>query len=395
MDTTDNSNESPPLASDALLRAVLQTAVDAIISIDPRGMILHANEACTPMFGYPQSELLGQNIKKLMPARFADQHDGYLENYLETGIRQIIGIGREVVGKKRDGTEFPIHLAVSEIEVDGQQVFTGIIRDISELKAAEAKLAEMNQNLEQIVEQQTQELREVHAELVQNEKFSTLGKVAGGIAHEIRNPLNAVKTSAYYLLHAREPSVAKVTEHLSRIDRQVTIIDNVVTALTDVARLPDADLRPIEIIRVLKSAVGSVGLAGNIDTQWQLESPTTSVFADETQVVIAFTNLVRNARDAMPDGGVLQITTRREGNLLRISFADTGQGVPLELHKVIFEPLYTTKAKGMGLGLSITKAIVEKNKGDLDFTSDVGVGSTFSIRLNAEPQDQTAHDSTA
>ena len=379
------ASDSIEVDSAVLLQAVLETAVDAIVTINQRGIIQAANPACCRMFGYSIEELLGQNVKLLMPQAIRVEHDGYLAKYLATGNRKIIGVGREIEALRKDGTTFPMHLAVSESDVGGQKLFTGIVRDISDLKSAEARLEQMNQDLELLVEQRTCELKEVQAELVRNEKFSTLGKVAGGIAHEIRNPLNAVKTSAYYLLHASQPSVEKVTEHLTRIDRQVTIIDNVITALSDVARLPDANLNPINIIPVLKNSVQSVHAGPGMETLWRLppESEVPHAFVDETQIVIAFANLVRNARDAMGGGGTLEIKVSVGQNSLRIDFADSGPGVPEGMRDQIFEPLVTTKAKGMGLGLSISKAIVEKNKGKIWFENRPEGGSVFSILLQA------------
>jgi len=366
----------------ARLEAILNNAVDAIITIDDRGLIDSANPATEKLFGYQTEEIVGKNVKILMPNPYHDEHDGYLKNYQDTGIRKIIGIGREVVGQRKDGTVFPMHLAVSEIQLGERRLFTGIVRDISDLKKAERELAEANDRLEENVRLRTAELHEAQADLVRSEKFATLGKVSGGIAHEIRNPLNAVKTSAYYLLNAKSASPEKVEEHLHRIDRQVTVIDNVVTALSDVARMPDADLCPVNLSKLLRNVVSTVELPSNISVKFELPEDLPKVLVDVNQIVIAFRNLLRNARDAMIlEGGMLRVVADVSDESVTFRIIDSGTGIEPEILKKILEPLFTTKARGLGLGLSITREIVEKNKGSLSVESEVGKGSRFGIQL--------------
>ncbi len=496
-----------------MLEAIHQTAVDAIVTINQAGQIESVNPATEKLFGYEANELVGQNVKMLMPNPYQQEHDGYIRNYLSTGVKKIIGVGREVPGKHKDGTIFPVHLAVSEIKVGDQALFTGIIRDLTKFKLLEAqqttlgriiedslnevyifdtdnlrfiqvnhgarhnlgysldelreltpvdikpefdepafrKLLEplltgkqeqmhfdtchlrkdgttyevevhmqlstylnkpvfvaiildvterrnverlfkqqqqkMQVELERLVETRTAELRQAQADLVSSEKFSTLGKVAGGIAHEIRNPLNAIKTSAYYLINAKDPSAEKVAEHLDRIDRQVTQIDNVVTALSDVAKLPEAKLTPVDMEKIVQAAVSSSNLLSNIHVTFDLPEDLPKVLVDEQQIVIAIKNLIRNAREAMEQGGTLTISATAGDERVELTVSDTGIGVPLEDIDRILEPLYTTKARGMGLGLSITRAIVEKNLGTLRIQSEPGKGSRFSIGLKRHAEE--------
>jgi two-component system sensor kinase FixL len=366
----------------AVLAAILENAVDAIINITPQGTIDSVNPAAVEMFGFSADEMIGRNIKMLMPNPYRDEHDGYLAKYNAGGPRKIIGVGREVTGQRKNGSTFPMHLAVSEIKVDDKHLFTGIVRDISDLKCAQQELAAANEQLEDRVKQRTAELREAQADLVRAEKFATLGKVSGGIAHEIRNPLNAVKTSAYYLLNAKSPSEDKIREHLERIDRQVSTIDNVVTALSDVAKLPDANLKATRLGETLRTAVGSVGLPSRISVEFEFGKSLPDVLVDESQIMIAFKNLIRNARDAMPGKGTLSLQASTTDDSVSFHFSDTGTGISTENLERILEPLFTTKARGMGLGLSITRAIVEKNKGQLSVESEVGKGSCFTITLS-------------
>jgi two-component system sensor kinase FixL len=367
----------------AQLQAILENAADAVVTIDQQGIIDSVNPATERLFGYAQDELLGRNVNILMPAPWREEHDGYIRNYCRTGVARIIGVGREVAGQRKDGSTFPLHLAVSEAWLGNRRLFTGIVRDISELKRAEARLARLNEELENRVQMRTRQLQEAQAELVKNEKFSTLGKVSGGIAHEIRNPLNAVKTSAYYLLNATNASPAKIREHLERIDRQVMLIDNVVTALADVARLPDARPTRVALQPFVRAALSSLNLPGMIQLEIDVPDHLPCVRADQSQLEIAFLNLVRNARDAMPEGGRLIIGGRVTDDYVELSVTDNGTGIPAADLEKVLEPLFTTKARGMGLGLPITRAIVEKNLGTLHMDSELGHGSTFSIRLPA------------
>ena len=213
------------------------------------------------------------------------------------------------------------------------------MRDISDLKAVEKELANINEQLEDRVRQRTAELKEVQSDLLRSEKFATLGKVSGGIAHEIRNPLNAVKTSAYFLLNANSPTEEKTREHLERIDRQVSLIDNVVTALSDVAKLPDAQLVSADLRLVLKSSLSAVGLPANVDAVLELPEDLPNVMVDANQIVIACKNLIRNARDAMPDGGKLSISATVQDERVAFHFTDTGTGISPENLQQILEAL--------------------------------------------------------
>lgn len=379
--TVNDENRSTNIHREKL-GSILANAVDAIITIDDSGIVESVNPATEKLFGFQAKEIVGNNVSMLMPNPYRDQHDGYLKNYIESGFKKIIGIGREVVGQRKDGSTFPMHLAVSEIQFEGKRLFTGIVRDISDLNEVEERLAEVNEQLEDRVRERTSELHQAQADLVQSEKLATLGQVSGGIAHEIRNPLNAVKTSAYYLSHANEPSPEKVQEHLDRIDRQVTIIDNVITALSDVAKLPEANLRPVDIEKLLRSVIGTTTLPADIDVKFMFADELPNCVADENQIPIAFRNLVRNARDAMPDGGTINIGAQTVEDFIDVFVEDKGVGIPTQNLERILEPLFTTKAGG--LGLAITRAILKKNRCKLVVESEEGKGSRFAVLIPAQ-----------
>jgi two-component system sensor kinase FixL len=192
-----------------------------------------------------------------------------------------------------------------------------------------------------------------------------------------------VKTSVYYLLHAQTASPDKIRGHLERIDRQVGVANDVITALSDFARLPLPHIDPVRVEDCLREALDVNPMSPNIAVDCRIESPTLTVLGDRAQLQIVFGNLLRNARDAMPEGGVLHVAAVREGSQIVVNVRDTGTGIAEEDLSQVLEPLFSTKAKGIGLGLPITHDIVRRHQGTLTFSSQVGVGSTFTVRLNA------------
>jgi signal transduction histidine kinase len=220
------------------------------------------------------------------------------------------------------------------------------------------------------------------------DRLAAIGQVAGGVAHELRNPLNVVKTSVYYLVNARNPSPEKKAEHLQRIERQVTLADGVITALSSFARLPVPNLRPFRVATCLQEAleVNPVGEKCLVTMDCPEDLP--PALGDPDQVRIVLGNLIRNAREAMGDGGQLTITARRADSTVVVNVADTGAGIEPDRLSKIMEPLYSTKARGLGLGLAIARSILEKNQGSLRVVSEVGRGSTFSVTLRAAQQEE-------
>ncbi len=233
------------------------------------------------------------------------------------------------------------------------------------------------------------------AQQQRTERLAAIGQMAGGLAHELRNPLNVIKTSAYYLRRAREPAAAKVEEHLERIERQVRAADEVITALSNFARMPMPSLEPVQLHHLLNQVLGQEGLLPESDTpptnglQLTLDLPPDlpAVKADPAQLVIVFANLIRNAREAMTAGGHLQVRARvpggDTGTSVEVQVIDDGPGIPEPELPRILEPLFTTKARGIGLGLALCRGILEKHQGQLQVTSVPGQGATFTVRLPA------------
>lgn len=214
-----------------------------------------------------------------------------------------------------------------------------------------------------------------------SDRLAAIGQVAGGVAHELRNPLNVVRTSAYYLLHARNAKPEKITEHLQRIDQHVAVADGVITALSNFAKMPLPELHPFPIERCIKEALESNPLTDTIRVTLDFQEGIPPALGDIDQIRIVFANLIRNARDAMPEGGHLTVSASKVGDGVDIEIRDTGVGVAPQNLSRLMEPLYSTKARGLGLGLALSRAILDKNSGRLSVASELGAGSTFTVHL--------------
>ena len=223
------------------------------------------------------------------------------------------------------------------------------------------------------------------------ERMATLGQVAGGLAHELRNPLNVVKTSVYYLKNARSVSAEKHAEHLQRIGRGVDRADAVITALSSFARLPAPESRPIPLRESIREALEANPPGSTVEVDVEIPDDV-GALVDPTQLQIVLGNLIRNACEAMPDGGRLKLRCRRDSDgHVALDVEDTGVGMGPELLDRVTEPLYSTKARGLGLGLAITRAILEKNGGALHIASEPGVGSTFTVVLSESRDTRGPH----
>jgi signal transduction histidine kinase len=226
---------------------------------------------------------------------------------------------------------------------------------------------------------------EYASRLQRNERLAAIGQVAGGVAHELRNPLNVIKTSVYYLLSARNPTPEKKAEHLQRIERHVVLADGVITALSNFAKMPVPNLAPFPVGRCVQEALDANPPPDKVQVVLDCPPSLAPVLADIDQVRIVFANLIRNAREAMPGGGRLSVTARQAGDAIAVEVADTGVGIPPDQLSRVTEPLYSTKARGLGLGLSLARAILDKNGGTLRVASEAGKGSTFTVFLKAAP----------
>jgi signal transduction histidine kinase len=321
--------------------------------------------------GEAQIARLKQTLRQWLEELFSGNYDrAYVERRWRVGLRHVeIGLNQvftnAALSRLRRGLLIVLH-----------QEWRGTPDEAIASRAALNTLIDLDLAIIEDAYQTEYQRRQAAAE-----RLATIGKVAGGIAHELRNPLNVVKTSVYFLLNAKNAAPEKVKSHLQRIERQVEVADGVITALNDFARLPIPQLEPVEVEPCLKEIVEILALPGDIEIEWSIASPPPAVLADRRQLQIVLSNLIRNARDAMPQGGKLHLAAARQGHRIEITVQDSGVGISPENVTRILEPLYSTKAKGIGLGLSIASEILARHHGSLQVVSEPGRGATFTIHL--------------
>jgi signal transduction histidine kinase len=260
--------------------------------------------------------------------------------------------------------------------------------DITQRKRAERELRDLKDSLERQVGERTAALRKALERNSQQEKLAAIGRLAGGVAHEIRNPLAAMKNAVYYLNMALENPDATVLETLALLDREIARSENVISSLLGLAHPGRMVRSDVDVNQVLIECLRQRPPAG-IEVKTDLEDASIPVRADPAQIAIIFGNIIRKAYEAMPEGGRLSLSTRTEGGWVRVTFKDTGTGITREELGRIFEPLMTTKAAGTGLGLPVAKTLVEGHGGSIEVDSEPGKGSTFTIRLPQKPQSRT------
>jgi len=352
------SNDSARTLAEARWRAIINSAVDGIIVINAGGAIESFNAAAERLFGYSQHEVVGHNVSMLMPAPYQEEHDAYLSRYLNTGERRIIGIGREVTGRRRDGTTFPVHLSVGEAIVDGQRHFTGILHDLTARAALEERFREQT-------------------------SLARLGEMAAVIAHEVKNPLTAVR-GAIQVIGGRLPSDSKDGPIIAEIIARLDTLNELLHDLLLFARPPHPKLSKVAIAPLLEM----VGELLSKDPAFKSlhidiagEAPP---FPGDVELLkIVFQNLFINAAQAMQGNGTIRVRIGSTGDWHTITIADTGPGIPAAVRQKLFQPFQTTKARGTGLGLSIAKRIVEAHAGTIAVDCPPTGGTIVSVRLPA------------
>lgn len=390
-------------ASEARIHALLEAAVDGIISIDERGIIQTINPAGQRLFGYAEEELIGLNVKILMPSPYRNEHDGYLARYLDTGVKKIIGIGREVIGLRRDGTTFPMDLSVAEARLENERIFVGIIRDITDRKRAEHVLRESKEVLERAVselEAKNEEVRTMTQQLWHAAKLASVGELAASIAHELNNPLGTVSLRIESVL-GRTPPDDPRRRALEIIAQETRRMGDLVANLLQFARRGSEQISTVDVREELSKAVELIQhhlRKHLINVVQALDADTPTIYADRQKLRQVFLNLLSNASDAMPEGGTLTLRTQptalRNGTPgVQIEFSDTGIGIAAGYLAKVIEPFFTTKeeGKGTGLGLAICRRVVQEHSGSMEIASEVGRGTTVRIVLpikngrNVEP----------
>ena len=372
------SDQYRPMAV-AELHALLDAAVDAIVVIDEGGKITTFNKAAERMFGYAASDVIGQDISILMGEPDRTQHAGHLARYRSTGEARIIGVGREVQGRRANGETFPVALSVGEaVDASGRR-FVGILRDLSNQRAAE------------------QRTRALEVRLAQVDRFNLMGEMAAGIAHEINQPLSAIATyaqAAKRMMDHEQPNMATMREICTKIDDQARRAGQVIENLRKFIRKQEIRTQSLDVGKVVRDVLNLIEAdahAEGIPVRVDAAEGLPTVRADAVQLQQVLLNLTRNSVDAMRGGlgkdrGILIATQRSERGGVRITVTDHGHGVSRQLGDNIFHPFVTTKREGLGVGLAISRTIVQSYEGSLTYADNPEGGAIFSIELPAEKE---------
>ncbi len=356
----------PP--AEALLRSILATVPDALLVIDERGRIELFSAAAERLFGYAAGEAIGRNVSLLMPAPHREEHDGYIARYRTTGEQRIIGIGRVVVGQRKDGSTFPMELSVGEVNLPGMRRFTGFVRDLTERQEREHRLDELQ------------------SELIHIARLNELGQMVSALAHEVNQPLTAL---VMYLNGLRRLLAAGtqdgVQQAMEGIADQADRARQIIRRLRDLTRKGEPERRVEALPKVIEEAV-AVALAGvgrGLKLDIRLAEDAAEAVIDKVQIQQVLLNLLRNAIEAMAGGTrcELAIGTRRLGDMIELRIADTGPGLPALVRSRLFQPFVTTKPAGMGVGLSVCRTIVEAHGGELRAEDAAGGGTVFRFTV--------------
>jgi two-component system sensor kinase FixL len=381
--TQDPHHTADPLAQlaerEAHLQSVMDTIPDAMVVIDAQGVIQSFSKTATRLFGYSAEEAVGRNISLLMPSPYREQHDAYLSRYLATGERRIIGVGRLVVGQRKDGSTFPMELAVGEMQANGRRFFTGFLRDLTERQETQKRL------------------QDLQSELIFMGRFTALGEMASTLAHELNQPLTAASlylNGARRLLdRGREEDKPQLRDAIEEAASQMLRAGEIIKRLREFVSRGESERLPENLTKLVEEAC-ALGLVGARETgvhvSFAFDPAAPQVMADKVQVQQVLINLVRNAIEAMQDAPQREMviaTHRLDREMVRIDVSDTGSGIAPEIAAHLFQPFMTSKKTGMGVGLSISRTIVEAHGGRIWAAPRPGGGTIFHLTLRSTETD--------
>ncbi|BDA85683.1 PAS domain-containing sensor histidine kinase [Aureimonas sp. SA4125] len=376
------ASEEKLRAREAHVTSILETVPDAMIVIDSQALIQSFSKAAERLFGYTAAEAIGLNIRGLMPEPYRSHHDGYLKRYFASGERRIIGIGRVVVGQRKDGSTFPMELSVGEVRSGAARFFTGFIRDLTERQATEGRL------------------QELQSELVHMSRFTTLGEMASTLAHEINQPLTAI---ANYLKGCRRildrmqgTEVGVLRDAVEKAGNQALRAGEVIRHLRDFISRGESERHLASLPKLIEEA-SALGLVGaremGVRVSYRFDEKAPLVMVDRIQIQQVLLNLIRNAIESMADTTRrdLVIATARQHDLVEISVSDTGSGIAPDMMARLFHPFVTTKSQGMGVGLSICRTIVESHGGRIWAEPGQAGGTVFRFTIRAIDDEELGH----
>ena len=391
-----------------LYRNMVELSPDSVLTVDTKGVIISCNAAAVKMLGFSKSEIVGRHFSKLGAVRLRDvpRYMKLLGAVLSGKVTEPV----ELTFQRKDGAPRLADVRVNLLKIGGKTIILATLRDMTERRQMEQEIRDKNEQLEAMNEElrtaneelqatgeelraaneelqtSNEELREAQEQLIRSEKLAAIGQLAGGVGHELRNPLGAIKNAIYYVkgkvakseLGQKEP---RVIEFLDIADDEVNSSNKIITDLLGFSRVGKPAVSPARIEGVIDDALSRLAIPENIEVVKKLDAglPEVNIDTDQTRQVLV--NMIMNAVQAMPEGDRLTISAREGDKFLEVEISDTGCGIPREAIGKIFDPLFTTRAKGIGLGLAVCKAVIERHKGHIEVESEMGKGTTFTIRL--------------
>jgi len=341
--------------SEERVRSIVESAVDGIIVIDERGLIQAFNPSAERLFGYGLNEVLGRNVNMLMPSPDRERHDGYIHQYLTTGEQKIIGIGREVTGRRKDGTTFPVHLSVGEMVNEGRRSFTGILHDLSDRVALENRLAEQK-------------------------SLAKLGEMAAVVAHEVKNPIAGIR-GALQVITSRMPAEQRDRGVLIDIIARLDALNRIVQDMLMFARPRALRQEPVSLAALLGDTVALIERDPTMSHVQIALSGAADISGDREMLQVVFQNILMNAAQAMENKGRIEVSIGTVNGRCSVAIADQGPGMPEDVRAKAFDAFFTTKHRGTGLGLPIARRVIEAHGGTIQIDAPPSGGTMVTIVL--------------
>lgn len=405
------------------LREIVENSVDAIVIINQRGKIVYVNQATVFMFLYKKEDMIGQNVKMLMPEPDKGRHDGYMANYLRTKQKRIIGIGREVIAQKKDGTLFPILLALNEVQRDGELFFSGILHDVTALKEAQEELLELNKSLENRVQERTEKLSEVVNRLLKTnddltheiskrkkaekalkqredelrislEKEKELSVLKSRFvtmaSHEFRTPLSTVLSSTNLIeKYATLNKTDKIEQHVAKIKKSVNHLTGILNDFLSLGKWEEGkvtvELSSFSAEAMVEDLTQHLQGVLKEGQDFKIDIEESEIHSDEKLLKNSMINLVSNASKYSPEHSEIAIMGRKTDEWYELAVVDNGRGIPIGEQENMFERFFrasnVTNIEGTGIGLNLVKSYITRLGGEINFESEEGKGTTFTIKI--------------
>ena len=365
--------------NEAFYRSVLLTARDGIIAIDAKGIVRSINAAAEKIFGHGAEEVIGQNVSMLMPSPYRQEHDDYLDRYMTTGEKRIIGVDRVVLGQRKDGSIFPLELSIGEVVFEGAKYFTGFVHDITEQQETQARVEELQ------------------SELAQVSRIAVAGEMSAVLAHEVNQPLTAAANylqTARRLLERPDADNGRISEIVAKGVEQTERASDIIRHLREFTRRGETQHKAEDLAMIVEQAAG-LALMGSdshdVTVEWRLDRTVPPVMVDRVQIQQVVLNLLRNSLDVLkdyPERRISVVTALVLDGMAEVAVEDSGPGIAPEIRDRLFAPFTTTKETGTGIGLSMSRSIIEAHGGQIWTESNGDGGATFRFSVPLATSDE-------